>query len=233
MWESVLAVFLSMLIGLYGPGSGVVRKSPPSMPSDALIYYLPLIHKAPLVEIVETARGESFGYPTNYYVYGYVRSLTGQALYSVEVDLRVTIIPYMGTPYTEIVHITPALTATLPDQINPFSYNLLLGKASASLGPILGATAEPWTGGVVYYPLTITGWTYDGGTVHGIARNDSESPLSNLHVVGAELAKCSWSEATLDTQTLLPQQETNFYINFYSGCVDNDLVVVGQGAASP
>jgi hypothetical protein len=39
-------------------------------------------------------------------------------------------------PYTEIIHITPALTATLPGQINPFAYNLILGKASALIGPI-------------------------------------------------------------------------------------------------
>lgn len=189
------------------------------------------------LEAVATAQGEYIGYPTDYYMYGYVRNLTSEPLYSVAVSIEVTIWPYIGPSpqtYLEIVQVTPALTATLPGQINPFSYNLLLGKATASIGSIKGVTASSWAGGDVYYPLTILGSTYQGTTLSGRVRNDSSHPLHHTRVVAAEPTKCGWREAVLAAETLQPGEETSFSIsNYFSFCVSDQQIIVGQGASQP
>jgi hypothetical protein len=234
MWRHVLTAVLLFCLGSQETPTEALQTLPTSQPTEEYILYLPLVQSTKVVEAVETARGEEGFYPTEYYLYGYVRNLITEPLYSVIVDLEVTIWPYLyPTSYTEIIHITPALTATLPGQINPFSYSMLLGKADASIGSIRGVSSNPWVGGDKYYPLTIISFTYEDPILSGTARNDSGQSLYKLRVVVVELEKCEWQLAIVDSQNLLPGQETAFHLTYPSGCLGDSLKIVGQGAAQP
>jgi hypothetical protein len=235
MGRHIVVVFLLLWFGSPGASARISRAQPPSKPAAAFTQYLPLMQYPAIIEAVKTVQGVWGDYPTLYYVYGYVRNLTAEPLYSVSIDLEVTIYypedpPLL--PYAEIVQVTPALTATLPGQINPFTYELWLGKASASIGPIVGVSARSWESGDVYEPLTISGYTYEGSIVNGTVRNDSSQPLHHARVGGVELARCQWREAVLGADTLLPGQETSFSMNNYCG-VDEDIIIIGQGAYQP
>jgi hypothetical protein len=240
-----VAAVLAVVLTLVSPGAYGVRASNHDaevarldLEQDSESYaYVPVAMALP-VEAVVTARGEQIGYPTYYYVYGYVRNLAARPVYSVTVEVEVTIFPY-EPPYTlssmEKFQVTPALTATLPGQANPFQYGLLLGKASASIGGVRAVAAsfvEP--SGDVYYPLTVAGWEHKGALISGTVRNDSGRTLHKARVVAAKLDRCTWREAVLDDVVLQPGQETAFHLDYYSSaCVDDSLVVVGQGAAPP
>jgi hypothetical protein len=81
--------------------------------------------------------------------------------------------------------------------------------------------------------LTIINFTYEDPILSGTARNDSGQSLDQLRIVVVELEKCSWKLATVDSQNLMPDQETAFHLNYPSGCLGDSLVIVGQGAAQP
>ena len=236
MWRHVLTAVLLFCLGSQETPTEALQTLPTSQPTEEYILYLPLVQSPKVVEAVVTAGGERGDYPTEYYLYGYVRNLTTKPLYSVIVDVEVTTWAYGDPPpppYTEIIHIKPALTATLPGQINPFSYSFLLGKASASIGPIRGVSSSPWVSGDKYYPLTIISFTYEHPILSGTARNDSGQSLNQLRVVVVEPEKCEWQLATVDSQNLLPGQETAFHLTYPSGCLGDNLKIVGQGAAQP
>ena len=101
--------FILLLIALSIPVSA--RPAARPAPADVRpMQYLPLVATAPIpVEIVETGRGVLEGYPSDYYVYGYVRNLTLTPLYSVTLELEITIYPYdpggNPPPYTERVQV--------------------------------------------------------------------------------------------------------------------------------
>ena len=136
--------------------------------------------------------------------------------------------------------VAPALTATLPGQPNPYAYELLLGKASAYIHPVRNASGSPWTGGEVYYPLTIvssmtstiTSTLPATAVLSGTVRNDSGLPLHLARVVTIT-GKCHWRETRLDTRTLLAGQGTGFYLRDVSACLDDKMMIVGQAAAGP
>jgi hypothetical protein len=202
------------------------------------VQYFPLIVKSPIpVEVVETARAAIDGYPSHYFVYGDVRNLTSTPLYSVTLELEVTMYPYNPEgdpqPYVERVPLTTALPATLPGQINPFSYDLLLGKASAELGALRVVSANSSAvGGALYYPLTAVNVTRDGANLRGTVRNDSTQPLNGVLVAVTELqnAKCAWKRPSLSTTTLHPGQTVTFQIDdFYLYCPGEPVAVLGQG----
>jgi hypothetical protein len=214
---SVIFLLLSFVIPVAPAGNRPTQA--PSTPTDTFYQYLPLIDNHAIIEAVKTVQGVFEGYPSDYYFYGYVRNLTTVPLYHVIIDIEVTIWPYEGPlldPYTEIVHLTPAFTITLPGQVNPFFYELQLGKASASIGPIVQVSASYWAGEDGYTPLTITGYAYEDLTVTGTVRNDSSQPLHHTRVVGYEPYLCRWREAVLGADELLPGQETSFIITYYS-----------------
>ena len=238
-WHNWLGIFL-VLGALYS----IIPVDPArsgERPSESYAHYLPVVSRAPVPAQAEvTARGELIGYPTNYYVYGYVKSLVSEPLYSVTLDVDVTIYPYepegefVLEPYTQTISVTPALSATLPGQFNPFAYSLLLGKASASIGDVRAAYASYTSpDGYRYQALNITDWEYGEGIISGTARNDSSKDLHHLRVVIAKLEKCRWREADLDASTLAPGQETNFQMILSEACFGDQLIIVGQGAAAP
>ena len=243
----ILAVILLLWPEWFGSPAAFATDSPAPAslePDDTFVHYLPLVQNFPsepdpaIIEVVKTAQGEIEGYPTVYYVYGYVRNLTNEPFYDVVIDMEVTIFPYADPPvppYTEIVHLTPALTSTLPAQLNPFSYRLYLGKASASIGPIVNISASPWSSGDHYYPLTIIDYAYEDLIVSGNARNDRGFSLDNARIVGFESQHCGWREATLGADELLPGQVITFTISSFGAicAVDDRLIVSGQGAFPP
>jgi hypothetical protein len=238
-WRNWMGIFL--VLGTLFPVYPIDPTRSAEKPLARYVHYLPVVTRAPLpIQAEVTARGELIGYPTYYYVHGYVRNLVSEALYSVTIDVDVTIYPYepqealVLEPYTQTISVTPALSATLPGQYNPFTYGLLLGKASASIGDVRAASARYTSpDGYRYQALNITNWEYVDGVVRGTARNDSSTDLHHLRVVIAELEKCRWREADLDTNTLAPGQETNFQMVLSDTCFGDHLIVVGQGAAAP
>jgi len=240
MPRNILALFLSLSIGF----AAAAARPPVSLarmrPAGAYRHFLPLVQYIPgqpnpqPIEVVKTAQGEIEGYPTVYYAYGYVRNLTTEPFYDVVIDMEVTICPYDDPPppcAAEVVQLTPALTATLPNQVNPFSYRLYLGKASASIGPIIDVTYRPWSSGDHYAALTILDYTYTEPFVTGTLHNDSGYPLHAGRVVAFEPVNCGWREATLGVDTLMPGEETSFTVRYGASCgVDDRLVASGQGA---
>jgi hypothetical protein len=179
---------------------------------------------------------DEWDYPLYYCISGYVRSPIDRPLYAVAVDIDFAFQSYppegpLPPPYTEIIRVSPALTATLPGQINPFSYDLILGKTTAIIGearPAAGSPKQPT--GEIYRPLTVVGWGYADGTLSGTVRNDSDRPLSRARVVVADLTGCSWREAELAATTIQPNQEAAFHCAFSEAALEGDVRVVGQGA---
>jgi hypothetical protein len=200
--------------------------------------YLPFVARSwTAAEVAVTAHEVVWGYPTYHHLYGYARSPLDRPLYSVALDLDVTFWAYYPggiDVYTTTIRISPAMTATLPSQVNPFSYDLTLGRADAFFGEIraaAGTTVEP--AGEAYFPLHVVDWTYGNGTVSGTVRNDSGRPLHKARVVVVNLTECPWREAQLLTRTLQPGQTTNFQRTYYESCQDGDFRIIGQGAAQP
>ena len=169
------------------------------------------------------------GYPSYYFVYGYVRNLTSTPLYSVTLELEGN-----PQPYTQWVPLTTALPATLPGQINPFAYELFLGKASAVLGELRAAAANfSAADGALFYPLTVVSLARDGASLRSTLRNDSAQPLREVLVAVVELqnATCPWQRPSLDATTLEPGQTLTFQIDaFYQYCHGDPVVVLRQGA---
>jgi hypothetical protein len=236
MWHRVLAVGLLCSV-LCAPGAAALHPEPAGESAASF----PVAAKASLpIEFAVTARGETFGYPTYYYVYGYVRSLATDPVYSVQLEVDVTFYPYTspGEPslssYTSAIPIFPALEATLPGQINPFSYSLTLGKASAAIGQVRAVAATLTSpSGATYVPLTVVDWHVEDTNVLGVVRNDHDRALHNLRVVVVEPYRCEWREATLVDTTLQPGQETAFQRNLYTTlCFTDNFVIVGQGATT-
>jgi len=229
--------------GLYSPGA---YKAPDHDPVVAGLdlspehrVHLPLVSKSSTIEVVVTARGENIGYPTEYYLEGYVRNnLTTGPPYSVAVEIDVTIYPYEPShpiSSSEWIGVRPLFTATMPGGINPFRYSLILGKASASIGQVRVAAASPIDESQgSYHSLTVTGWKYEDPVVTGVVRNESGQFLDGVQVAVVNPDRCRWREASLDAAALAPGQETGFRVGYYpSGCVDDSLLIVGQGAARP
>ena len=134
--------------------------------------------------------------------------------------------------YTETIQVTPALTATLPGQLNPFYFSIMTYKSSVISYSIDGITSSPWESGDVYYSLTIASFTHEGTIFTGIVRNDSAHTLHHLRVVAFEpKGMCAWLEALVDSNSLLPAQETTFHLA--SACLSDNLIIVSQGADSP
>jgi hypothetical protein len=237
MWRR-LSVLILLVSAFSAPGEIAL----PLKSQEEFYVYLPLAAKPSLpIEFVVTRRGESIGYPTHYYVYGYVRSTGTEPVYSVTLEVDVTIYPYSPPgeppypPYTSAVPIVPALEATLPGQINPFSYSLLLGKSSASIGEVR-ATAATLTppSEARFVPLTIVGWQTENTMITGTVRNDQGQTLRDARVVVVEPDRCAWRETALEVTILQPGQETAFQRNMYSTyCFTENTVIVGQGAVSP
>jgi len=211
--------------------------------------YLPilLIDKQPgsFMEAVITTQGYELSFPNQYFVYGYMRNLTTEPLYDVFIHFEVTW--YCSSDdlgNTGISYVTPVLTATLPGQLNPFAISIFeIKNCYPSIGPIVGISANPWMSGEEYYPLTITGYEHVDSIINGTVRNDSGKPLQHARVAGLlpepQLGEiegdryCGPVEAALDTDTLLPGQETSFTIGYFNCDVDDSLIVVGQGAYQP
>jgi hypothetical protein len=241
----ILTLLLILFIGVPTALAKAWRPQPPVRLAEPFTHYLPLVQYIPgqpnlePLEVVETARGEIEGYPTYYYLYGYVRNLTSEPIYDVVLDLEVTICPYSGEDppppcETGIVQMRPALTATLTNQINPFGYSMMLGKASGSIGPIVNVSYGPWTSGESYYSLTILDYEYQAPYVTGTLHNDSGHPLHAARVVMLEPVNCGRREATLGLDTLMPGEETTFSARYGASCGVNDhLFISGQGAFQP
>lgn len=241
----ILVILLMLWPGWYSPPAvarGLPAARPRLAPGDTSAHYLPLVQYFPgapnpaSIEVVKTAQGEIEGYPTVYYLYGYVRNLTTEPFYAVAVAIQVTICPYGDPPpdcYTDIVQVTPALTATLPVQPNPFSYRMYLGKASGSINGIVGVSASPWMWDSYDYPVNVLEYSYNQeAKIIGTARNDSGYPLHTARIVGFEAQHCGWREAELETTDLAPGQVITFTITTFSAScgVDDRLIVSGQGA---
>jgi hypothetical protein len=201
--------------------------------------HLPLVMNPSTIDLVVTARGETGGYPSTYYLDGYVRNhLTTGPPYSVAVEVDVTFYPYeppLQPSWRAWVPVRHLFTATMPGEINPFRYSLLLGKASARIGQVRVAAATPIDESQgSYHSLTVTGWAYEDPVVTGAVRNESSHFLNDVKVAVVNPDGCRWREASLDTTALAPGQETGFRVDYYpSGCVDGSLRIVGQGAAKP
>jgi hypothetical protein len=176
-------LLLAALVGfVHAPRLSTI---PPSNPNPAYNLYLPLaINVYPLVDIVVDGVVDYIGYPGTICMFGHVIGDTPTTVYSVTLAIDVTVYPYCGPelyedclPYSETHYAKPELEATLPDQINPFSYCLMYTKGyySYSAVELASASLNP-PNGRVSYPLTVTSLTKDGSEwdtiVYGTVKNN-------------------------------------------------------------
>jgi hypothetical protein len=225
----------------------ILAAVPPARAQPAVsTIYLPIVARPALpFEVVVTAEIDSCapplggcGYPSYYYLRGYVRNLTAAPLYGIVLEVAETTIPYdPDNPgsggYTSAVRVTPVLTATLPGQINPFGYTLVLGKASGALGAV---TPLSYGGdspdGLAYYPLTVVGWARAAdGTLSGTLRNDSGRSLTQLRAALFHSGVCEVQTAELSAASLAPGASAGFSAPYT--CASGSYTIVGQGAAPP
>lgn len=204
--------------------------APSPAPAGDFLLYLPFAAVGPHLDARLTAVGEDIGYPTRYFACGVLNNSTGQALYSSRVDLLVAIQGYLEPDfYPSIVPVTPAFSATLPGQPNPFQYSLLLGHASAQIRSIQGTYAHPWSGGPIYHRLYVEQYACTGGQLAGKVRNNSSLLLAELRVVAMDLTTCAWGEAAASGQILPIGGLAEFQMDFPGSCTGDQLLVVGQG----
>ena len=116
-------------------------RAAPTIPTQNTTLYLPLVAQVKRLELVITRFSNENGCSYEYCeVSGYVRNLSNASLYFITVEMTVTWHSYTpGTPlppYTSVVQLPTAFTVTLPGQVNPFSYELLLGKQTATFGSV-------------------------------------------------------------------------------------------------
>jgi hypothetical protein len=187
------------------------------------------------LEIVITSSGESMGYPSHVWVYGYLRNLGKKPLRDVELELIETWFPYdpdvSPGAYQIPAHISPALTETLPGQINPFFHERSVGKSNVHFGPVyIVGGRYPARDEPRITALEAGAWEHEDRYLRGTVRNASAHTVSGVQVVGTTLGDCSWRMATPEQTRLLPGEETAFFADyFYSFCLDEGVVVLGQG----
>jgi hypothetical protein len=208
----------------------------PTLQAGPQVLYFPFVtHRTLPLEVVITSRGETTGYPSYVWVLGYLRNLGDRPLHAVELEVIETWYPHepvgntgpSGTP----VRVTPALTATLPGQINPFSRVLTLGKAYATLGAVYVADGRlPAQDEARFVALEAGEWEHAGTTLSGTVRNTSVHTVSVVHVVVTTLGDCAWRSGTPESTRLRPGAETAFAAEYFpSSCLDEGVVVLGQG----
>ena len=190
--------------------------------------YLPLVvnRYPPLVDIVKLGGFDYWGYPGTTCEYGYVTSNSPTAVYSVTLSIDVSTIycppeeDCYPPSYYETIFATPSLEATLPDQLNPFSYCTMYYRYTAIFGDVKLAHASLTPMGErVIYPLTVIDYLKEGTgtdtTLIGSVRNDSGHRLEEARVMAIN-KNCYAKSAELDTRVLEPGDETDFIINnFY------------------
>jgi hypothetical protein len=169
---------------------------PDSSSSSQYSLYLPLVVNLypPPVDVVELGDVDWTGYPGYMCTYGYVTSIPSTAVYSITLAIDVKVHPYciepeVCPPYSSTYYTEPELEATLPDQVNPYSFCLQYTKTYYSFGEVelAHASLTPPDNRVIY-PLTITSVLKEGTewetTVSGSVRNDSGHRLKEVRVVG-------------------------------------------------
>jgi hypothetical protein len=236
---SKIFLFLFLFIGLTGtllnpsPATGFHKREEEMYP-----IFLPIVVMPPIVEHIVLSEGKSIGYPGYVWALGYINSVVPQPLYSVSIEVKFLYYPYCdpvdpdpcGEPFelSEIVH--PGFPATLPGQVNPFFWERMLTKDDAFFRQVkvLSASLKNESG-KTYYPLTVLNWHRENKAVIGRVRNDSGKNLVDARVVVFS-NQCYWKDATLIQTGLQPGQETDFLLDY---CEEVDVVVVGQGSASP
>jgi len=238
----VIAVMLGFIQSLHP------YQIPASSSNSQHTLYLPLVFSPPpLVDVVELGTADWMGYPGEVCIFGYVTSNSPTAVYSVTLAVDVTVYPYCYEdycpPYSETVFTEPVLEATVPEQLNPFSYCLMYAKTYYSfVGVRLAHASTTPQGDRIIYPLTVTDYLKEGTkwetTVTGTVRNDSGHRLNEARVVGIA-GLCNAKEAVLDTRTLEPGDETYFiFHSFY--CKPSSFIepiemleISAQGVAAP
>lgn len=235
MWRRrclTLAALVALFLACLGPSAA-------AQPTARV--WLPLIIGVPSpVEVVVTANGVHCMdcYPSYSYVLGHLRTLPDAPASSVTLSVELTIWPYdSGTEatrssFTQVVTFTPALTVTLPGQLNPFEYVVVNGKGFTSV------SSDVRVASVTYQPpetpavaLTIVQSSRLGTQLTGEARNDSSRSLSSLRVVAVGPHLCGWRLATLEATQLAPGATTPFSLDYY--CSSDPVAIIGQGVADP
>jgi hypothetical protein len=200
--------------------------------------YLPFVtNDAPLPNGLHITRYDVLGWyaEAHDYVYGHIENRTNAPLYSVALEMDVhnsncfQTDPCEETDFTE--RVTPAFAATIPNQFNPFRTRTYWQyKTSYSFGAlrVIDARRNP-SDGRDYEALTIVR-VETNYTIEGMARNDSDRVLHDARVVVYVPDECPWQEATLDSTTLAPGQETSFSLESY--CRPFNIAAVGQGVVA-
>lgn len=233
-----LLIFRLMSVGIPATASvwtpAVAPLSSPVQPAG-YSQYLPLISKGGLQLIVTALDDCPFsGCFYFYHAFGYLQNPSNQT-YTVTLEAGVVVYPYTdpgGTPAppgSDTIQFSPALEAVLPGQINPFSVEEVCYKGCRLITDIHIKRLAPLAAGS-YYPLTIIAWEYTDPVLAGTAKNMSEETLYRARIVAAGLERCYPRAAELDDVTLAPGQRTGFRVTFPSSCIDENLILVGQGA---
>jgi hypothetical protein len=228
-----------LLLGFFSATSDISTQSETLEEHDL---YFPLVEHLPIhMNAVITFNGHFFGLPSNSILNGYVMSQDPDPVYSVILEVEGTHYPFCEypepcDPYPVKIPLEPALTATLPGQVNPFKIWSLCYKDCTvyhSVRVLSASRDEPDGGG--YFPLTVVRWEYADGTLSGTIRNDNRRTLHNMRLVAAELklAGCGWKEAEIEDSTLEPGRRSTFQLQFSESCLGDNLVIVGQGAGWP
>jgi hypothetical protein len=235
MWRRLIVVVL--LLGGLGLSNAAAPLAAPSEPAQTHLRYFPLItHDILPLDLVITARGATWGYPSHVYVYGYLHNRSDQTFRDTKIELVETWYPYdpVGDPepYTTTIRMRGALTATLPGQINPFAHSVLVGKSSVFFSQVSLVDGRPQREDEAPIVALEAGeWTHDGEwTLTGTVRNTSAHTVRGVRVVVTTLGACEWHRASPEKTRLVPGEETAYTAGWFgSGCTDEEVVVLGQG----
>jgi hypothetical protein len=228
------AIFaIGILIAGLLPTSGRAANNA-SACSQPVCFYLPMVVNPPPAQVVETALGQTRG---NYYavLFGSIVNVTSRPIYDVKIEVSL----YDGT--NQLVGTwtaTTILTATLPEQANPFAFETTESLLDTPGPHRVAAHIVSWTttNTQVYHPVTIVNVSkhvspYGDTALEVELRNDDPVALTNVQVAIWGYAQPPQIMKLSLVNSLLPGATTTLsaFLRSYSGPIH----VVAQGNPAP
>ena len=211
--------------------------------------YLPFVsHESPFKAVLLGEAADTFEANYNHTAIGYVINRTATPVYSVTLLLTFTRYFSLGPPQlttdTITVTLSPFFSATLPGQVNPFSfYTFNSNHMWITFDDVSVINqAEPTPNDPTYVTLDASQWITgqssfeDHPIMTGTLRNTSQVPVHDASVVIMYLSTnvfnrvCAWRQAALLTTTLQPGEATTYYAY---NCGSSTPLPVAQGLVSP
>jgi hypothetical protein len=204
-------------------------------PVDPSSSYLPYVGYTPAIQVARYSPACNIGNTLR--ILGDVINQGSRPAYDVAVEMRVY---DSENNLLGIEETNPVMTATLPQQLNPFDEVLSIGCEVYPLHYELEVRSWSWESDQSYLPLTVVySETVEdfglGAWVNVEFRNDARSTLSDVRGVAWSTTQKYMIHSQLLTDSLMPGETVTMteYLYGVYGLSLSTIRVAGQGMAVP